>query len=103
MRDALPELKRLNVGVVGISPDTPRQQKNFDDKHQLGFPLLSDTDHRISEAFGVWAEKSMYGKSFMGVVRSSFLVDEIGKIAAAWYKISPKDTVPVLMEKIGKS
>lgn len=102
MRDALPELKRLDVAAVGISPDTPEQQKKFDDKYALGFPLLSDPDHQVAENFGVWAEKKMYGKSFMGIVRSSFLIDENGKISAAWYKISPNDTVPKLLEKIGK-
>ena len=102
MRDALPELKRLGVAAVGISPDTPQQQKKFDDKYQLGFTLLSDTEHRIADSFGVWAEKAMYGKTFMGIVRSSFLVDENGKITAAWYKISPKNTVPELLNAIGK-
>jgi peroxiredoxin Q/BCP len=100
VRDALPELGRLGVAAVGISPDTPQQQKNFDDKHQLGFPLLSDTEHKIADSFGVWGEKKMYGKTFMGIVRSSFLVDENGKIATVWYKISPKDTVPELFKVI---
>ena len=95
-------MKRLDVAAVGISPDTPEQQKKFDDKYALGFPLLSDPDHQVAENFGVWAEKKMYGKPFMGIVRSSFLIDENGKISSAWYKISPNDTVPKLLEKIGK-
>ena len=98
MRDALPDLKKHGVAVVGVSPDLPAQQKKFDNKYGLGFPLLSDADHRIAEAYGVWGEKKMYGKIFMGVVRSAFLVDDSGKIAAAWHKISPKDTVPELMK-----
>lgn len=102
MRDALPELERLGVAAVGISPDTPRQQKNFDDKYQLGFPLLSDSEHQIAEAYGVWAEKQMYGKTYMGIVRSSFLVDENGKIVAVRYKISPKDTVPEMLNVINR-
>ncbi len=97
MRDALPELEKRGVAVVGISPDPQKQQKKFDDKHDLGFPLLCDTEHHIAEAYGVWGEKKMYGKTFMGIVRSSFLIDDKGRIAAAWYKISPKDTVPKLM------
>lgn len=100
MRDALPELKSLGVAAVGISPDTPQQQKKFDDKYQLGFPLLSDTEHQIAAAYGVWGEKKMYGKTFMGIVRSSFLVDENGKIAAVWYNISPKNTVPDLFKAL---
>ena len=83
---------------MGVSPDTPRTQKNFDTKHTLGYPLLSDPEHRIAEAYGVWGEKKMYGKTFMGIVRSAFLVDAEGRIAAAWYKISPKNTVPELIK-----
>ena len=83
---------------MGVSPDTPRTQKNFDTKHTLGYPLLSDPEHRIAAAYGVWGEKKMYGKTFMGIVRSAFLVDAEGRIAAAWYKISPKNTVPELLK-----
>ena len=82
------------VDVVGISPDTPDRQKKFDEKFKLGFPLLSDPDNAAATAFGVWGEKSMRGKKYMGVIRSSFLIDEKGRILEAWYKISPKDTVP---------
>jgi peroxiredoxin Q/BCP len=96
VRDALPDLTAEGVSVIGISPDEAPQQKKFHDKHGLGFPLLSDTDHRIAEAYGVWGEKKMYGKTFMGIVRSAFLVDAKGKIAGAGYKISPKDTTPTL-------
>lgn len=98
MRDALKELKGRNIAVIGISPDTPETQKKFDDKHKLGFYLLSDPDHKIAEAFGVWGEKKMYGKTFMGIIRSSFLIDEGGNIENTWYKISPQNTVPELMK-----
>jgi peroxiredoxin Q/BCP len=98
VRDALPELEKAGIAVLGISPDQQAQQKKFDDKHDLGFPLLSDTEKAIAEAYGVWQEKKMYGKSYMGVVRSAFLVDENGKIAETGYKISPKNTVPTLMK-----
>ncbi len=98
MRDALEDLKGRNIAVIGISPDTPEIQKKFDDKHNLGFSLLSDPDHKIAEAFGVWGEKKMYGKTFMGIIRSSFLIDENGNIENTWYKISPKNTVPELMK-----
>ena len=98
MRDALKELSKINIAVVGISPDQPETQKKFDDKHNLGFSLLSDPDHKIAKAYGVWGEKKMYGKTFMGIIRSSFLIDEKGKILNAWYKISPKNTVPELMK-----
>lgn len=101
MRDALTELEKRNIAVIGISPDSPSTQKKFDDKYHLGFPLLSDPDHKAAEAYGVWGEKKMYGKSFMGIVRSSFLIDENGFIKAAWYKISPKNTVSALMKVLG--
>ena len=78
--------------IIGISPDSPTRQARFDEKYGLGFRLLADEDHAVAEAYGVWGEKSMYGKKFMGIVRSAFLVDAKGKVAEAWYKVSPKDT-----------
>jgi peroxiredoxin Q/BCP len=78
--------------IVGISPDAPAKLKKFDEKYDLGFLLLSDPDHAIAEKYGVWAEKITYGKKYMGVQRSAFLVDERGKVSHAWPKISPKDT-----------
>jgi len=94
VRDAKEDFAGLGVDVVGISPDNPTANKKFDDKQGLGFPLLSDEDHAVAEAWGVWGEKSMYGKKYMGIVRSSFLIDEKGKVIEAFYKVSPKDTVP---------
>ena len=78
-------------------------QKKFDDKHTLGFPLLSDPDHKVAAAYGVWGEKSMYGKTYEGIIRSSFLIDEKGKIVETWYKVSPKDTVPKAMKALTES
>ncbi len=103
MRDALNDLAEQGVAVVGISPDKPDTQKRFDDKHQLGFPLLTDPDHAIADAFGVWGEKKMYGKTYMGIIRSSFLVGTDGKVSQAWYKISPKNTVPELFKHLNAS
>ncbi len=92
VRDALPRLGDLEIAAVGISPDTPKKQAKFDSKYTLGFPLLSDPEHVVADDYGVWGEKSMYGKKYFGIIRSAFLVDEKGKLVAAWYKISPKDT-----------
>ena len=78
--------------VLGISPDKPSKQLKFAQKYGLGFQLLSDPEHTVAEAFDVWQEKSMYGRKYMGILRSAFLIDEQGKIAEAWYKISPADT-----------
>ena len=94
VRDALPRLADLDMAAVGISPDPPKKQARFDSKYTLGFPLLSDADHAVADAYGVWGEKSMYGKKYMGIIRSSFLVDRDGTIKQAWYKVSPSDTVP---------
>jgi peroxiredoxin Q/BCP len=94
IRDAQADLSDSGAGAVGISPDMPPKQKKFDEKYDLGFPLLSDPDHKVAEAFGAWGEKSMYGKKYEGIIRSSFLIDEEGMLLNAWYKVSPKDTVP---------
>jgi peroxiredoxin Q/BCP len=94
VRDHRQELVDLGVDVVGISPDEPSAQLAFDRKFSLGFPLLADTDHAVADAWGTWGEKKLYGKAYMGVIRSSFLVDEGGCIEQAWYKVSPTKTVP---------
>ena len=86
--------------MLGISPDKPSKQLKFAEKYGLGFPLLSDPDHAVAEAFGVWKEKSMYGRKYMGIERSAFLIDEKGKVAEAWYKISPADTPKNLLAAI---
>jgi peroxiredoxin Q/BCP len=100
VRDARPALGRLKTAAVGISPDKPERQKKFDDKYGLKFPLLADEDHKVAQAWGVWGDKSMYGKKFKGIIRSAFLVDDKGKIADAFYKVSPKDTVPKVLEAL---
>jgi peroxiredoxin Q/BCP len=98
VRDALPDLTAAGVAVIGISPDPVAQQKKFADKHDLGFALLSDSDHQIADAYGVWGEKKMAGKTYLGIVRSAFLIDDAGKISATGYKISPQNTVPTLKQ-----
>ena len=92
-----------DTAIIGISPDVPAKQKKFDEKYSLGFPLLADTEHAVAEAFGVWGEKKNYGRTYMGIVRSAFLIDEKGKIAHAWYKISPKDTPLKLQQALAES
>ena len=94
VRDASKELKKLGAAAVGISPDESSKQKKFDDKYSLGFPLLSDPDNKVAKAYGAWGEKSMYGKKYQGIIRSSFVIDEKGKILQASYKVKPLDTVP---------
>jgi len=84
LRDAFPQLKKLKAAVVGISPDPSEKQKKFDDKYGLGFPLLADTDHKVAEAWGVWGQKSLYGRKFMGIVRTTYLIGPDGKVARRW-------------------
>jgi peroxiredoxin Q/BCP len=94
VRDARTGFEELGVDVVGISPSSVADQAAFDEKYALGFPLLSDPDHAVAEAYGAWGEKNLYGKVSVGIIRSSFLIDEDGRIEAAWHRVSPKDTVP---------
>jgi thioredoxin-dependent peroxiredoxin len=100
VRDATPDFSGLNVTAVGISPDKPEKQKKFDDKYSLGFPLLSDVDNAVAKAFGAWGEKKMYGKTYEGIIRSAFLIDENGVILNAWYKVSPADTASNVMKAL---
>jgi thioredoxin-dependent peroxiredoxin len=95
LRDARPHLG--STQIVGISPDPPKKQDAFDKKYGLGFPLLADTDHTVAEAYGVWAPKSMYGRTYMGIVRSAFLVGPDGRLEQVWYKVSPQGTVDNLL------
>ena len=95
LRDVASDLG--DTAIVGISPDKPEALAKFDSKYSLGFPLLSDPEHEVADAWSTWGEKSMYGKKYMGIIRSAFLVDEKGRIAEAWYKISPKDTPKKLL------
>jgi peroxiredoxin Q/BCP len=90
------------TAIVGISPDSPARQLKFDAKYELGFPLLSDEDHTVAKAYKVWKKKSMYGREYMGIERSAFLIGGDGKIIHAWYKISPKETPAFLLEALGK-
>ncbi|MCX6517613.1 MAG: thioredoxin-dependent thiol peroxidase [Actinobacteria bacterium] len=87
--------------IVGISPDKSEKQKKFDDKYELGFPLLADTENVVAKAFKVWKKKSMYGREYMGIERSAFLVQD-GVVLHAWYKISPADTPTNLLKALGK-
>jgi thioredoxin-dependent peroxiredoxin len=91
LRDHREDLAGIGTEVIGISPDMPDKQLAFDRKYGLGFPLLSDPRHEVAEAWGAWGEKKRGG---IGIIRSSFLVDEEGRIERAWYGVTPQDTVP---------
>lgn len=94
VRDSRAGFASQGVKVLGVSADQPEKQLKFDEKYQLDFPLLADTEHEMAEAYGVWAPKKLYGREFMGIVRSAFLIDGNGVVIQCWYKVKPADTVP---------
>lgn len=84
--------------VIGVSPDSIKSHVKFKENHVLNFILLSDTEHKLAEAFGVWGEKSMYGKKYMGIIRSTFVLDKEGHIAKEWRKVKVKGHVEEVLE-----
>jgi peroxiredoxin Q/BCP len=94
LRDHRQELAGIGLDVVGISPDAPPKQLAFDRKYRLAFPLLADEDHAVASAWGAWGEKRRDGRTYEGIIRSSFLVDEEGRVERAWSPVTPEDTVP---------
>jgi len=94
-------LKSAGIVPLGISPDTPAKQARFDAKYKLGFPLLSDPDHAVADAYGVWGPKTFMGKVYQGIIRSSFLIGKDGAIEKAWYKVKPDATVPNALDAAG--
>jgi peroxiredoxin Q/BCP len=90
VQEALPQLGKLGLTVIGVSPDPMKPIEKFAEKFKLTFPLASDEDHKVAEAFGVWVEKSMYGKTYMGMERTSFLVGADGKVVQVWRKAKPE-------------
>ncbi|HEX5936420.1 MAG TPA: thioredoxin-dependent thiol peroxidase [Actinomycetota bacterium] len=94
LRDHRQDMGGIGLDVVGISPDASPKQLAFDEKYHLGFPLLADEDHAVANTWGAWGEKHHGGHTYFGIIRSSFLVDEEGRIARAWSPVKPEDTVP---------
>jgi peroxiredoxin Q/BCP len=93
LRDHMSELGELGAVVLGVSPDSQASHQKFKAKHELNFPLLVDEDHAVSSAYGVWKEKRMYGRTYMGIERSTFLIDEEGTLLEVWRKIRPNEHV----------
>ena len=87
-QEALPQLGKIGIDVIGVSPDKMKPIERFAEKFQLTFPLASDEAHVLAEQYGTWVEKSMYGRKYMGMERSTFLIDRDGKVARAWRKVS---------------
>ena len=102
MRDGKAELAAKGYEIFGISPDSQRSHQNFCAKHELNFTLLSDTEKRMAEAFGVWVEKSMYGRKYMGVARKTFLLDEEGRITHIFDKVKTADHYNQIINELDK-
>ncbi|MFZ2489463.1 MAG: thioredoxin-dependent thiol peroxidase [Anaerolineae bacterium] len=100
-RDAYPVIEERNAVVLGISPDSAKSHQKFKTKFNLPFTLLVDDDHAVAEAYGVWSQKSMFGKKYMGIERSSFVVDETGHLVDVQIKISPSDSVEKSLAALG--
>ena len=97
-RDAYSKFKKQKITVLGVSPDKETAHKKFETKYQLPFTLLADTDHSIAEAYGVWGEKKFMGRTYMGVHRTTFLIDEKGKIRKIFEKVKPEDHASEVLE-----
>jgi thioredoxin-dependent peroxiredoxin len=98
-RSKIKQFEALGVHIFGISPDSVDSHCKFIDKQKLNFVLLADEGHTVAEKYGVWVEKSMYGKKFMGVQRATFMIDGSGKIAHVWPKVSPKGHAAEVLER----
>ena len=101
--DNLRAFSRADVAVLGISADSAEKHQKFRAKYGLKFPLLTDADHKVGEAYGAWGEKTLYGKKSIGVIRSTFLIDPSGKIARAWYSVKADGQRPAkVLDEVGE-
>ncbi len=101
-RDTLPDFSKLDATVIGVSRDSVESHRKFREKYQLSFPLASDTDGSVTEAYGVWGEKSMYGRKYMGIERSTFLIDKTGIIRAIWRKVKVPGHAAEVLDALSK-
>jgi peroxiredoxin Q/BCP len=89
-RDSWTSVRKKGAVVLGVSPDGVKSHGKFKEKYELPFPLLADEDHAVAEAYGVWGEKSMYGRKYFGILRTTFIIDEAGRVAKVFEKVKPK-------------
>ena len=101
VRDHAADYDEIDARVIGISPDPVTAVRKFADKYDLGFTLLADEDHAVADAYGTWGEKSMYGKTYMGVQRATFIIDADGRIAKVFPRVSPKTHDDAVLEALG--
>ena len=102
IRDHRADYEKAGAQVLGVSPDTVEAQHKFAGKHSLDFTLLADPDHEVADLYGVWGEKKMYGKTYMGVQRATFVIDAEGRVAKVFPKVSPKTHDEVVLEALGE-
>lgn len=100
IRDRSSEYRNAGATVIGVSPDEVKAIRKFDDDHGFGFTLLADKDHKVAEQYGTWVEKSMYGKKYMGVERSTFIIGPDGKITRVFPKVQPKKHDNVVLKAL---
>jgi peroxiredoxin Q/BCP len=100
VRDRMSEYQNAGATVIGVSPDEVKAVKKFDDKHGFGFTLLADKDHKVADKYGTWVEKSMYGKTYMGVQRATFIIGRDGKVARVFPKVQPKKHDDVVLKAL---
>lgn len=99
-KDALPDFQKLDAEIVGMSPDSVKRHDKFKDKYDLPFTLASDEEKEVLQTYGVWIEKSMYGRKYMGVERSTFLIDAEGKVSAVWRKVKVPGHVDAVLKTL---
>jgi len=97
-RDAEAEMKKLGARVIGVSKDSPKSHQKFADKYHLNFELWSDQEHQLIEAFGAWVEKKKFGKTYLGIARSTFVIDPEGKIVKVWENVKPEGHAREVLE-----
>jgi len=102
IRDRRADYESAGATVIGVSPDEPAALRKFADKHSLDFTLVGDPDHSVAEAYGVWVEKSMYGKKYMGIQRATFIIDGDGKLAKVFPKVAPKTHDDVVLKALAE-
>ena len=102
VRDRSGEYERAGARVLGVSPDEVGAVAKFDAKFDLGFTLLADADHAVADDYGVWVEKNMYGRKYMGVQRATFLIDPEGKVAKVFPKVQPKEHDELVLKALGE-
>ncbi len=102
IRDRRADYEKAGARVLGVSPDTIEAQRKFADKHELDFTLLADPEHEVADLYGVWGEKKMYGKTYMGVRRATFVIDADGRVAKIFPKVSPKTHDEVVLAALGE-